>query len=553
MKQMGETRMLNRRELLQTAAVAAPALALTGAATARAAGLPSPAAGMNVVLFISDQDRAIQHFPDGWAEANLPGLMRLRDHGITFENAFCNACMCSPSRASLLTGYLPAQHGVKYTLEEDMPADQYPQVELPLDLKNIASVAAAAGYDVVYKGKWHLNKPAGSAFAPSDVAQYGFGRWNPPDAGANQDISQEGGGLYDHDGRYMHQQGDAAAGQEGALQYLDTVAGAKQPFLMIVSIVNPHDVLLYPKTYQDGGYDDSWLRGTIDIPDTADESLASKPRAQRVFRALSNAVGPLRTDDEKRNYLNFYGNLMKLADRYVGETLDALTRNGLLDNTLVVRTSDHGEMGMAHGGMRQKCFNAYEETLRVPLVYSNPRLWSAPATSQAMVSHIDFLPTLASLIGAPASARADWQGVDYSEQVLRRTAKAPQDYVVFTYDDYQVGQARGPYVPAPNHLVSVRERRWKIAEYYDAAGQRRSEWELYDLVRDPLERHNLAARGHKRTAAQQKQWLRMRRKLARVKAQRLRALPTTPKPQTPPGTKPPSARPGAAPAVPGAG
>ena len=80
---------------------------------------------MNVIMFVTDQERAIQHFPPGWAEQNLPGMTTLMKHGVTFVNGFCNACMCSPSRATLVTGYFPAQHGVKYTLEEDMPAPEY--------------------------------------------------------------------------------------------------------------------------------------------------------------------------------------------------------------------------------------------------------------------------------------------------------------------------------------------------------------------------------------------------------------------------------------------
>jgi choline-sulfatase len=123
---------------------------------------------------------------------------------------------------------------------------------------------------------------------------------------------------------------------------------------------------------------------------------------------------------------------------------------------------------LAHGGMRQKNFNAYEESLRVPLVYSNPRLWRKPQTSHVMVSHVDFLPTLASLVDAPLSARGHWQGVDYSNHILGRLAPPPQDYVVFTYDDYQAGQTSQPYVKPPQHIVSLRERRWKIAQYYDA-------------------------------------------------------------------------------------
>lgn len=525
--------MLSRREVLQKGAVVAGgAFALGRLPSAWAAGQRPKVAGMNIVMFVTDQERAIQHFPRGWSRRHLPGFTRLQRHGLTFQNAFCSACMCSPTRATLLTGYFPAQHGVKYTLEDNMPADQYPQVELPQNLKNVATVMAAAGYNVVYKGKWHLSKPAGADWEPSDVDQYGFSRWSPPDAGANQDIDQEGGGFYNHDGRFMTSQGTAAAGKEGVLQYLNSVAAHQQPFFMIVSLVNPHDVLFYPRVYRRAGYNDSWLKGEIGLPATIDEDLSTKPSAQRQFRLISQLLGRLDTYSKERAYLNYYGNLMKLADGYLVDVLDALETQNLVDNTLVIRTADHGEMGLAHGGMRQKCFNAYEETLRVPLVYSNPRLWSRPQTSRAMVSHVDLLPTLATLVNAPASARARWQGVDYSDQILRRLSPPPQDYVVFTYDDIQVGQASPPYVKPPQHIVSLRETRWKIAEYYDVNGKVPSQWEMYDLKNDPLESTNLAHKTYKRTPAQQKQYRRLKRKLARVKAQRLRALPNTPQPQT---------------------
>jgi arylsulfatase A-like enzyme len=524
--------MLSRRDLLRGAAAAAPAMMLSRGAGAFAQTPPTGTGGMNMILFITDQDRAIQHFPRGWAQKNLPGLTRLQNHGITFENAFCNACMCSPSRASMLTGYFPAQHGVKYTLEEDMPGDQYPQVELPRDFKNLASVMAAAGYNVVFKGKWHLSKPAGSEFTPADVAEYGFGRWNPPDGGANQDIPQEGGGVYDHDGRYMNGEGDADAGLEGVLQFLRSDLAKQQPFCLIVSLVNPHDVLLYPKKYLDGGYDDSWLEGDIELPATVGEDLSTKPSVQAQFVRLFQLSGRLSTPKQQRAYLNFYANLMKASDAHLVELLNTLTRENLLDDTMVIRTSDHGEMGLAHGGMRQKNYNFYEETLRVPLVYSNPQLWRRPATSQAMVSHVDLLPTLASLAGAPSSARDAWQGVDYSDHVLGTAKAPPQDYVVFTFDDFQAGQAQGPYVQPPQRIVSMREARWKIAEYHDPNSDIPSQWELYDLKTDPLERHNLAHESARRTPAQERQYRRLRRRLARVKAKRLQPLPNTPKPQT---------------------
>jgi arylsulfatase A-like enzyme len=527
---------ITRGDLLKGAAVAAPAILLGGQAAAAAAAArtrPRPrrsaparkVAGMNVLVFLTDQQRAVQHFPRGWAQRNLPGMTRLARHGLTFENAFTNACMCSPARSTMMSGYFPAQHGVKYTLETSMPSPQYPQVELATTFKNPATVVAAAGYTPVYKGKFHCNKPAnGSTWVPSDVNQYGFTRWDPPDAGANQSLSEEGGGSYDNDGRFVNAQGTPEAGTEGALQYLNSTAAQSQPFFMVVSLVNPHDVLFYPKTYTSGGYDESWLKGEIEPPATANEDLSTKPTVQAQFLRLFNASGPIPTPQMKRNYLNFYGNLMKSSDAYLVQILDSLATTGLLDSTLVIATADHGEMGTAHGGMRQKNFNVYEESTRVPLVYSNPRLFKRPRRSAALVSHVDFLPTLASLVGAPAAARAAWQGVDYADQILSTSPKPPQDYTVFTYDDYQSGQPRGPYPTPPNHIVSIRERRWKIARYYDAAGKVPDQWELYDLATDPLERVNLAYRGHKRTAAQQREYRRLRRKLARVERTRLQPL-----------------------------
>ena len=525
---------ITRGELLKAAAVATPAflLARHGVASAARTGPRTPSApgasgiaGMNVLLFLTDQQRAVQHFPPGWTKRNMPGMTRLLKHGMLFDNAFTNACMCSPARSTIMSGYFPAQHGVKYTLETDMPTPQYPQVELGLEFKNLATVTHAAGYTPVYKGKFHCNKPAnGSTWVPEDVNQYGFTRWDPPDAGADQSIPEEGGGVYDNDGRFMNSTGTPEAGTEGTVQYLSTTAAKSQPFFMVVSLVNPHDVLLYPKAYVSGGYDTKWLEGEIELPATVNEDLSTKPTVQAEFLRLFNASGPIPTPEMKRNYLNFYGNLMKASDAYLVKILDTLQATGLLDNTLVVATADHGEMGTAHGGLRQKNFNFYEEATRVPLVYSNPRLFKRAETNHALVSHVDFLPTLASLVDAPAHARAPWQGVDYSDQILSRSPRPAQNYTVFTYDDWQSGQASGPYPNPPNHIVSIREHRYKIARYYDADGHRPDQWEMYDLAADPLERTNLAHRGHRRTPEQERQYKRLRRKLARVVQTRLQPL-----------------------------
>jgi choline-sulfatase len=529
------TKGLTRKELIGSgAAAAAAALLAQGTGVEQALAAPRDkrkVAGMNIVLFISDQERAIQHFPKNWLRKHLPGMRRLRRHGISFERAFTSACMCSPSRATMMTGYFPAQHGVKYTLEEKMPNDEYPQVEMPLPsvMPNLATVMKAAGYNVVYKGKWHCSKPAVKESAvPADIEKYGFDRWDPPDAGANQEPQEAGGGYAKNDKRFMDSVGSGAA--EGALQYLSSTAAQQQPFFMVISLVNPHDVLFYPKVFKEAGYKFPKLIGEMHPPATVGEDLSTKPSVQKEFVTLMNLLGgKLDTPAKQRHYLNFYGNLMEKSDGYLVDVLNKLEETGLMDDTLIVRTSDHGEMGLTHGGMRQKNFNFYEETLRVPMVYSNPRLFPRPYRSKSLVSHVDLLPTLANLVEAPKSARANWEGVDYSKLVLRPiTDRSTQDYVVFTYDDYQSGQPSPPYPKPPNHVVSIREKRWKLAKYYDVnpkvRQRKRPQWEMYDLKRDPLERNNLARKGHKRTPLEERNYRRLRRKLALVQKTRLTPL-----------------------------
>ena len=516
---------MKRRDLLKRT-IAAPAIIAGGIREAEAAPRFE---GMNVILFVTDQERAPMHVPAGWVRRNQPATQRLINSGLSFNRAFCNACMCSPSRASMMTGYFPAQHGVVDTLSFDTDYSAGETV-LPLNLPNLATTFEAAGYSVAYKGKWHLSKPLsdssdGEAFTPADTAQYGFDRWNPPDAGENQDIPQFGGGRAANDRRFIQQRGSVADGNEGTLAYLRNPARRQQPFFLVVSLVNPHDVLAYPRTWRVGGYrSDRWLQGELDLPPTWNENLRTKPSAQAaMLRAFNKGMGVLHTRQRRLNYINFYGNLISEVDRHLGEMLDVLEETGLRDNTLVIKTSDHGEMGLAHGGLRQKSFNFYEETLRVPLIFSNPRLFPRRRESNALVSHVDLLPTLASLFNVPRRARADWQGVDYSG--LIRGGKRPvQNYVAFTFDDIRMAQNSEQVVPPPNRIISLRESRYKLARYYDGAGVEPDQWEMYDLQRDPLERINLAAPGFQRSPEQQKQLARLQTKLANVQATRLQPL-----------------------------
>ncbi len=257
-------------------------------------------------------------------------------------------------------------------------------------------------------------------------------------------------------------------------------------------------------------------------------------------------LGPISSREAALDYVNFYAYLHREVDRKLERIVAALgdpaDPGSLRSRTLVVRCSDHGEMGLAHGGLRQKMFNAYEETIAVPLVISNPVLFPEARETDALASLVDVLPTLATACGVDASDLG-LRGADLTpvlarhaapgrEQLARAGAEldriashpAPaetvQGAVRFTYDDHQAGTARADVVPQPNRVRCVREAGWKYAVYVDPTGRRAAEHELYDLERDPLERRNLVDRasGEPREPAARAHRERL---LERLRAQRL--------------------------------
>ena len=162
----------------------------------------------------------------------------------------------------------------------------------------------------------------------------------------------------------------------------------------------------------------------------------------------------------------------------------------LRSRTVVVSTSDHGELGLSHGGLRQKMFNAYEETLRVPLVVSNPKLFPQAQRSDALVSLVDLVPTLLGLSGAAAGDADQFDGIDQGP-VLRGERETLRDSVLFTYDDHQAGtsfqDAAGPAQPHPLRARRALEVRGLPRPH----GPQPAEYELYDLEADPDEALNL--------------------------------------------------------------
>ena len=517
----------------------------------------------NLLLVITDQQRRPRHWPQdpGWLAELMPSDAELARTGLTFTNAFCNTAMCSPSRATLMTGRYPAEHGVTLTLTA---ADLHPdprntpavvnamagilrrgeapprrvltqfargalrigpragnEPELRPGIDNLATLLRRAGYAVAYKGKWHLTHPSGgpngmlggwgAADAQRIAHDHGFEDWEPPDAGENAKAEHFGGGNA----------GEGAGWDEVYTRQAERwLAGADlpEPFCLVVSLVNPHDVLGYPASYRQGGYESAEFRDLgVDLPPTVDENLSTKPAVQSLMRmGMAAYMGPLRGRRAQLDYVNFYAHLHRVVDAKIGRILaamgDADDPGSLRSRTVVVRCADHGEMGLSHGGLRQKMFNVYEETISVPLVVSNPVLFPRPAETEAMASLVDVLPTALALAGADAPA--DLRGRDLSPilaasaqpegervrgaavdlaPVLEHPKPAPsvQDAIHFTYDDHQAGTAMQEAPGQPNRIRAIRTQDAKYALYFDPRGEHDSEYELYDFERDPLETHNV--------------------------------------------------------------
>jgi choline-sulfatase len=523
----------------------------------------------NLVLLVTDQQRFPMHWPDepGWLANLTPNDAELARTGLTFTGAFVNSCMCSPSRATLLTGRMPAEHGVVLThtrggarptpqnllatirgaagrsIRDGVPiarglqsfarislrtatgTPQREEPELSPRLPNLATLLRKAGYEVAYRGKWHLTKPVnGDEWSDADgrrlADDYGFAGWEPPDAGEDTRPEHFGGGNAGTSGLGWDE--DFVRQAEEFLGGGDSKSPPPpEPFALVLSLVNPHDVLGYPTSWREGGFTPEAVEDLgVQLPPTVDERLDRKPTAHG-FQKYGQAayIGALRSREDKLAYVNFYAYLQKLVDEKIGRLLAALGDPGdpasLRSRTVVVRTSDHGELGLSHGGLRQKMFNVYEETLHVPLVVSNPVLFPRPRETDAMASLVDIVPTLLSLAGADGGDRLDGRdlvpvlasktepsretqaraAVDMSRVIdHERPEPSVRDAVAFTYDDDAAATFLKDTVPPPNHIRCVRERHLKYAVYVDPQGRAERQYELYDLERDPLETNNLVER-----------------------------------------------------------
>ena len=442
---------LDRRTFLKgTAGLAAGALALSSGSGTIGSLAAEPDAEKtkeakphrpNILLFFTDQERSI-HLPP----LNLPNRERLVKHSLTFTHTHAAYPLCSPNRASLLTGLYAHQHGV---IENTGAAVKLTE---PLDeaIPNLGSVFQSAGYDTAYFGKWHLSHPLASLDAPISLKNAGFEQsWIPP--------GENAGVTYDQ------------VTAEEAAKWIESREGSK-PWFCVVSIINPHD-LFYADWYKDVDIPERDFRFPGNVDDdvtTAGHPTEIVKEGQR-FRKLSQRVPGLK---DWQKLLDRYVYLLERSDGQLGTVLDALDRKEAGDNTVVVYTSDHGEMAGSHGLINKRFM--YAESVQVPLIFSCPHLYKDRTESDLLVSTVDIAPTL-----------ADMAGIVWPTPLPGQSLKDVPWKDTGSYGDAVFAESHMPPFPPPKGpedlIKMIRTRQWKYIQYPSGSE------ELYNETDDPLE------------------------------------------------------------------
>ena len=394
----------------------------------------------NILMIVTDQEYAHQSLPAGFALSNRD---RIHSRGVTFVNHHATTTVCTPSRSVMITGRHAPHTGMfdntNFAWIDDMKAD-------PEALPTIGHLLRDQGYHTVYKGKWHLSElpTQGSREA---MEAYGFSEY--------QEWGDAIGGPMDGLTKDPKTADEAA---DWLTKRAPEVAGA-QPWYMAVNFVNPHDVMFYDtdgeETVQANAmfpifdapdtplYNQKWPTA---LPASFFDDLEGQPPAVRNYERLCDVYYgriPMDRRDMWHNHVNYYLNCLLDVDRHIGAVLDALEASGQADDTIIIFTADHGEMGGAHH-LRQKGSVAFRETVNVPLVIVDPRHPGGGRTD-AVGSHLDLAPTILAYAGLPEAEQQqrypflkghDLSGIvaDPASAGPRGTSAEPGKGCLLTYD-----------------------------------------------------------------------------------------------------------------------
>ena len=425
---------MNRREFLKATALSTSMLLISGclqSAQRKASKKP------NIVFVFGDQWRAKATGYAGDPNAKTPVLDALEKQSINFTNAVSGCPVCSPYRASLITGQYPLTHGVFLN-----------DVHLADDAVSIAKVYKQAGYDTGYIGKWHIDGNGRSAFIPRKRRQ-GFDFWKVLECTHGYNSSFYYG---DEDKKLKWEGYDSIAQTKEANMYIREHAGGEKPFMLFVSWGPPH------APYH-----------------TAPEKYKNR------FNPNDVVLHPNVPDDliktAKKDMAGYYAHIAALDD-CIKDVMDTLEEAGIADNTILVFTSDHGDMLYSHG-MRKKQ-KPYEESARVPFLLRYPGAHGDKGRRIDMpINTPDIMPTLLGLCGLKIPDTVE--GTDYSG-VIRGREKAINDAALLTCPS-PFGQWERRH--GGKEYRGIRTRRYTYTRDLDGP------WLLYDNQKDPYQQNNI--------------------------------------------------------------
>jgi len=432
---------------------------------------------MKNLLFIGvDQLRHDVVGPNKKVPAQTPNLDALIAGGVNFENAYATCPLCTPSRASMFTGDYAFRHGMGTN------CDMYHALgtELAKPDRLLHRDIQRVGYQCGFVGKWHVgvkNTPADYGFLGDAPAGYG----DLTTTEAYKSYLATNALSYQVEPTLFfnpHQQTMAAGRWLGsvasttcyfqtlqAMTMLDTLASSERPFFLSLQYWDPHGPHLIPDKFWQ--YTD---RSTLTVWDNFNDNLSAKPARIKRERDDFYRCHP-RTEEELIEYIGLYCDHVALLDSQIGRLLDFLTNRELIDDTLIIFTSDHGDMTGSHGGLIDKGL-PYEEAMRVPLVFCHPSL--APATLTNLALNMDILPTAMGLMDIAFDPRA---ARNLAPEILSKDAER-RDFLLAEYHGLR-------YLYSQRILIS--DDNWK---YIFSPGDYD---ELYNLNSDPCEMKNLAS------------------------------------------------------------
>jgi len=463
----------------------------------------------NILLITSDQ----QHWNTIGAfnpEISTPNMDRLVKEGTTFSRAYCPNPTCTPSRASIITGMYPSQHGA-WTLGTKLPESEHTVGE---DFLN-------AGYRTALIGKAHF-QPLGSTEEYSSIEAYPL--LQDRDYWKNYNDVYYG---FEHIELARNHTNEAHVGQHYALwleekgcqnwkEYFLPPTGTMDPkkqhtwgipeefhydawiaertnslleqykdndenFFLWASFFDPHPAYLVPEPW-DTMYDPDTLTIPEVVPGEHDRSTPMLKMTQEQGADFSeymesgfycHGVHSHVHDREKlKKDIAIYYGMISLMDKYIGEILDRLDELGLADNTIVVFTSDHGHFYGHHGLIAKGPFH-YEDVIKIPMVVRYKDHVKAGKVSNSMQSLVDYAPTFLSIAGLPIPNKMT--GLD-QKKVWFNEEEQVRDHIICEFH----------HEPTTIHLKTYVDERYKITVYYN-----QEYGELFDLQQDPDELHNL--------------------------------------------------------------